>query len=45
MVELDMVYVSFFGDFLSVGGREFFEQNILLGLVLPRKAYYRYIRI
>ena len=45
MVELDMVYVSLFGDILSVGGREFFEQNIRLGLVPPRKAYYRYIWI
>jgi len=31
MIELDMVYVSYFGDFLS-------KQNILFRLSLPRKA-------
>jgi hypothetical protein len=31
MVELDMVYVSYFGNFLS-------KQNILFGLSPPRKA-------
>jgi len=31
MIELDMVYVSYFGDFLS-------KQNILFKLSLPRKA-------
>jgi len=29
MVELDMVYVSYFGDFLSVGSRGSFKQNVL----------------
>jgi len=33
MIELDMVYVSYFGDFLSIGSRESFEQNIVFGLV------------
>ena len=31
MIELDMVYVSYFGDFLS-------KQNILFRLSPPRKA-------
>jgi len=31
MIELDMVYVSYFGDFLS-------KQNVLFRLSLPRKA-------
>jgi len=38
MIELDMVYVSYFGDFLSKGSRESFEQNILFRLGPPRKA-------
>jgi len=38
MIDLDMVYVSYFGDFLSKGSRESFEQNILFRLSLPRKA-------
>jgi len=38
MIELDMVYVSYFGDFLSKGSRECFEQNILFRLSPPRKA-------
>jgi len=38
MIELDMVYVSYFGDFLSIGSRESFEQNILFRLSPPRKA-------
>ena len=38
MIELDMVDVSYFGDFLSEEGRESFEQNILFRLSPPRKA-------
>jgi len=38
MIELDMVYVSYFGDFLSIGSRESFEHNILFRLSPPRKA-------
>jgi len=38
MIELDMVYVSYFGDLLSKGSRESFEQNILFWLSPPRKA-------
>jgi len=38
MIELDMVYVSYFGDFLSKSSRESFEQNILFRLSPPRKA-------
>jgi len=38
MIELDMVYVLYFGDFLSIGRRESFEQNILFRLSPPRKA-------
>ena len=38
MIELDMVYVLYFGDFLSIGSRESFEQNILFRLSPPRKA-------
>jgi hypothetical protein len=38
IIELDMVYVSYFGDFLSKGSRESFEQNILFRLSPPRKA-------
>jgi hypothetical protein len=38
MIELDMVCVLYFGDFLSKGSRESFEQNILIRLSLPRKA-------
>jgi hypothetical protein len=38
MIELDMVYVSYFGDFLSKGSRESFEQNILFRLSPPRKS-------
>ena len=38
MIELDMVYVSYFGDFLSKGSRDSVEQNILFRLSLPRKA-------
>jgi len=38
MIELDMVYVSYFGDFLSNGSRESFKQNILFRLSPPRKA-------
>jgi len=37
MIELDMVYVSYFGDFLSKGSRESFEQNILFRLSPPKK--------
>jgi hypothetical protein len=38
MIELDMVYVSYFGEFLSKGSRESFEQDILFRLIPPRKA-------
>jgi hypothetical protein len=38
MIELDMVYVSYFGDFLSKRSRESFVQNILFRLSRPRKA-------
>jgi hypothetical protein len=38
MIELDMVYVSYFGDSLSKGSRESFEQNILFRLSPARKA-------
>jgi len=38
MIDLDMVYVSYFGDFLSKGSRESFEQNILFRLSPPRKS-------
>jgi hypothetical protein len=38
MIELDMVYVSYFGDFLSKSSSESFEQNILYRLSPPRKA-------
>ena len=38
MIEFDMVYVSYFGDFLSKGSRESFEQNILFRHSPPRKA-------
>jgi hypothetical protein len=38
MIELDMVYVSYFEDFLSKRSRESFEQNILFRLSPPRKA-------
>jgi hypothetical protein len=38
MIALDMVYVSHFGDFLSKGSRESFEQNILFRLSPARKA-------
>jgi len=38
MIELDMVYVSYFGDFLSKGSRESFKQNILFRLSPLRKA-------
>ena len=38
MIELEMVYVLYFGDFLSIGSRESFEQNILFRLSPPRKA-------
>jgi len=38
MIELDMVYVSCFGDFPSKGSRESFEQNILFRLSPPRNA-------
>jgi len=38
MIELDMVYVSYFSDFLSKHSRESFEQNILFRLSPPRKA-------
>jgi len=38
MIELDMVYVSYFGGFLSKRSRESFEQNILFRLSPPRKA-------
>jgi hypothetical protein len=38
VIELDMVYVSYFGDFLSIGSRECFEQNILFRLSPSRKA-------
>jgi len=38
MIELNMVYVSYFGDLLSIGSSESFEQNILFRLSQPRKA-------
>jgi len=38
MIELDMVYVSYFGDFLSIGSRESSKQNILFRLSPRRKA-------
>jgi hypothetical protein len=38
MIELDMVYVSYFGDFLSKGSTESFEQNNLFRLSPPRTA-------
>jgi len=38
MIELDMVYVSYFGDFLSISSRESLGQNILFRLSPPRKA-------
>jgi len=38
MIELAMVYILYFGDFLSIGSRESFEQNILFRLSPPRKA-------
>jgi len=38
MIKLDMVYVSYFGDFFSNGSRESFKQNILFRLSPPRKA-------
>jgi len=38
MIELDMVYVLYFGDVLSQGRREFFQQIIQLMLNPPRKA-------
>ena len=38
MIELDMVYVSYFGDFLSIGSRESFEQNILFKLSSAKKS-------
>jgi len=37
MIELDMFYVSYFGDFLSKGSRESFEQNILFRLSRQEK--------
>jgi len=39
MIELDMVYVSYFGDFLSISSRESLGQNILFRLSPPRKAF------
>jgi len=38
MIKLHIVYVSYFGDFLSKGSRESFEQNILYRLGPPREA-------
>jgi hypothetical protein len=38
MIGLDMVSVSYFGDFLSKGSRESFKQNILFRLSPARKA-------
>jgi hypothetical protein len=38
MIELDMVYVSYFRDVLSKGSRESFDQKILFRLSPPRKA-------
>ena len=38
MIELDMAYDSLFGDFLSQGSRESFDQIILFRLSPPRKA-------
>jgi len=38
MIKLDMVYVSYFGGFLTIGSRESFEQNIQFRLSPPRKA-------
>ena len=38
MIKLDMVYVLYFGDFLSIGSRESSEQNILFRLSAQRKA-------
>jgi hypothetical protein len=32
MIELDMVYFSYFGEFLSIGSKESFKQNILFRL-------------
>jgi hypothetical protein len=36
-IALDMVYVSYFGDCLSIGSRESFKQNILFRLSLQEK--------
>jgi len=38
MIELDMLFVLYLGDFLSKGSRESFEQNILFRLSPPRKG-------
>jgi len=38
MIKLDMVYVSYIGDFLSIGSRESFEQNILFRLSSAKKT-------
>jgi len=38
MIELEMVYVSYVGDFLSKGSRESFKQNILFRRSPRRKA-------
>jgi len=38
MVELDIMHVSYFGGFLSVGSRESFEQNILFRLCFAKKS-------
>ena len=38
MIGLDMVFVSYFGDFLSKGSRESLEQNIPFRFSPARKA-------
>jgi len=37
MTELDVVYVSYFGDFLSKGSRESLNKIFCLGLVRQEK--------
>jgi hypothetical protein len=37
MIGLDMVYVSYFGDFLTIGSRESLEQNVLFRLSSAKK--------
>ena len=38
MVELDMVHVSYFGGFHSIGSRVSFEQNMLCMLCSAKKS-------